>query len=251
VTQQHRLDKVETSLTPTQAMVLWLEEAMAHGSLQGFAHWLKDQPASAYPLMRLPRQVRQAVQDAHKGYPRPQIAIAVEQAERDVTFLFKLFLGVNARVLAARKADALGYLWLLERLRRLWGAQPAQLHKQAAPWREHALALAAEAYALAATVESLTQRYFGGRLVLFPAEADGVAQSTQGWDALLVMYTDQLYPLSAKQRKALVLTSELARASAASLAEHESAYLVAQAKAETLQLMGDFEGAARLVEPFF
>ena len=76
--QQHRLDRVETSLTPTQAMVLWLEEAMAHGSLQGYVHWLKEQPASAYPLMRLPAQVRKAVQDAHKGHPRPQLTRAID-----------------------------------------------------------------------------------------------------------------------------------------------------------------------------
>lgn len=129
--QAKRLDKLEGSLTPKQAMLLWLEEAQQHGSLQGHARWLKEQPDSAYPLSRLPRQVRQAVQEAHKGQPREQITAAVQRAERDVIFLFKLFMGVNARVLAARKEDALGYLWLLERLRRLWDAPRIRLRQEA------------------------------------------------------------------------------------------------------------------------
>lgn len=53
--------------------------------------------------MRLPRQVRQAVQDARKGRPKGDIAAAVERAERDVTFLFQLFMAVNSRVLVERR----------------------------------------------------------------------------------------------------------------------------------------------------
>ncbi len=53
--QAKRLDKVEGSLTPAQAMLLWLEEAQEHGSLQGYFRWVKEQPDSAYPLSRLPR----------------------------------------------------------------------------------------------------------------------------------------------------------------------------------------------------
>ena len=237
-----RLVKVEYSLTPKQAVVLWLEETLQHGSVQAYAHWLKDQPASAYPLFRRPGQVRQAVKDAMRGRPREVIERAVERAERDVTFLFKLFMAVNARVLVEQRTDALGYLWLLERLRRLWDAPPTVLRKEAAAWREHALLLVSEAYALAGMVEGLAQRYFGGHTLLFPAEAEGVAQATQAWDTLLAMYTDHLYLLPPKQRQALALTPEFARAGGCLLVSHDVEFLVAQAKAETLQLLGDYEG---------
>ena len=245
-----RLSKVEHSLTPKQAMLLWLEEAQQRESLQSYARWLKEQPDSAYPLSRLPRQVRQAVQEARKGQPREQITAAVQRAKRDVIFLFKLFMGVNARVLSARKEDALGYLWLLERLRRLWDAPRPRLRKDAATWREHALPLAGETYALATAIENVAQRYFGGLVPLFPAEAEGVAQATQAWDSLLEMYSDQLYPLPPKQRQALGLTPEIARAGSRLLVSHDVEYLVAQAKAETLQLMGDYDAAALLVDPY-
>ena len=231
-------------------MLLWLEETQQHGSLQGHARWLKEQPDSAYPLSRLPRQVRQAVQEARKGQPREQIAAAVQRAERDVIFLLKLFMGVNARVLAARKEDALGYLWFLERLRRLWDAPRPQLRQEASTWREHALPLAGETYALATAIEDVAQQYFGGHTPLFPAEAEGMVEATQAWDTLLAMYTDHLYLLPPKQRQALALTPEFARAGGCLLVSHDVEFLVAQAKAETLQLMGDYDGAARLVEPY-
>lgn len=110
--------------------------------------------------------------------------------------------------------------------------------------------LAGETYALATAIEDVARRYFEGLVPLFPAEAEGVAQATQAWDGLLEMYTDQLYPLPPKQRKALALTPEIARAGGGLLVSHDVAYLVAQAKAETLQLMGDYDGAATLVEPY-
>ena len=248
--QAKRLDKVEGSLTPKQAMLLWLEEAQPHGSFQSFARWLKEQPDSAYPMSRLPRQVRQAVQEARKGQPREAISAAVQRAERDVIFLFKLFMGVNARVLSARKEDALGYLWLLERLRRLWDAAAPQLRKDAATWREHALPLAGETYALATAIENIAQRYFEGLVPLFPAEAEGMAEAVQAWDTLLAMYNDLLGLLPAKQQRALALTPEMARAGSGLLVSHDVGFLVAQAKAETLQLMGDYDGAATLVEPY-
>ncbi|GEM_PF-6969160 len=250
MTLERRVAKVELTLTPAQAVVLWLEETLQHGSLRAYVHWLKEQPNSADPLVRLPRQVRQAVQDALKGYPKQHVAVAIERAERDVIFLYKLFMAVNARVLEARKADALGYLWLLERLRRLGDTPPAQLRKEAASWREHALPRAGEAYALAGAVEGLAERYFGGHTPLLPDEAEGLAQATQGWDALLAMYTDQLWKLPAKQQHALALTPEIARRGGAALAAHDSMSLVVLAKAETLQLLGDYKGAALLVEPY-
>ena len=85
---------------------------------------------------------------------------------------------------------------------------------------------------------------------LFPAEAEAVAQATQAWNTLLAMYTDQVEQLTPKQRQALTLTPEMARSAAQGLAQHNTTFLVAQAKGETLQLMGDYDGAARLVEPY-
>ena len=51
--QRTRLDKVETSLTPAQAVLLWMQEAHAFGSMRAYAEWVVEQPAASYPLYRL------------------------------------------------------------------------------------------------------------------------------------------------------------------------------------------------------
>ena len=57
-------------------------------------------------------------------------------------------------------------------------------------------------------------------------------------------------PRSPKQWRELALTSETVRAASLELARHDIGCLVAQAKVETLRLMGDYEEAAVLVEPY-
>ena len=247
---ERRLAKIEISLSPTQAVLLWLEEAHQHGSLQGYARWLKEQPEAAYPLVHLPRQVRNAVRDAARGQRRQDIDALILRAERDVTFLFKLFMEAHARVLDARKADALGTVWLLERLRRFSTATRQQLREEASTWRELALPLAAESFALTEMVETVERRYFGGHAVLFPDEADHLAQSNQCWNTVLALYADGLERLPAKQRAYVALRPETVCAAGKLLAAHDTQHAIAKAKAGTLQLMGDYAGAAALVDSF-
>ncbi len=66
-TNKQRLAKIETSLTPKQAVLLWMEEAHKAGSVHKYALSLKGQPDSAFPLVKLPKQVEQAVRDSMKG----------------------------------------------------------------------------------------------------------------------------------------------------------------------------------------
>ena len=50
-----RVEKLETGLTPKQAILLWLQEAHAFIAIAEYVHHLKDQPDSAAPpTARLP-----------------------------------------------------------------------------------------------------------------------------------------------------------------------------------------------------
>ncbi|GEM_PF-3611772 len=118
-----RLDKVEHSLTPKQPVVLWLEEARSYGFLRAYVASLTGQPLAAYPLEKLPEQVEAAVKDAYKRPPAKELWPYLDQARKDVAFLFELAMAVNARVLVARSTDALGYLWLL-----VWCGAPQAPH---------------------------------------------------------------------------------------------------------------------------
>ena len=61
---RRRLDKIEASLTPRQAVLLWLDEASRFGSMRAYVSSLQGQPTSAFPLFRLPEQVEQLVRDS-------------------------------------------------------------------------------------------------------------------------------------------------------------------------------------------
>jgi hypothetical protein len=66
---KRRLDKLEVSLTPKQAILLWMEEAHRHDTMEQYARSLKPGPDSAWPLAILPDKVSKAVEQAMKGRP--------------------------------------------------------------------------------------------------------------------------------------------------------------------------------------
>ena len=85
-----RVAKLETGLTPKQAIRLWLQEAHAFNTMEEYVHYLKGQPVSAAPLNKLTSQVEEGVIQALKGHSREDIGKAVHQAYKDVLFLFYL-----------------------------------------------------------------------------------------------------------------------------------------------------------------
>ncbi|MHB1345442.1 MAG: hypothetical protein ACYCX3_13955, partial [Thermoleophilia bacterium] len=104
--EKRRLDRIESSLSPTQAVVLWLEGAHRHGSLLAYARWLLDQPDDGYPLVKLPGQVADAVRAAMKGRRREDVFQEIRRAQKDVLFLFHLATNLNAWAL--ERAETLG-----------------------------------------------------------------------------------------------------------------------------------------------
>lgn len=98
MSQDRRLDKVEAALTPQQAVLHWMEEAHEHGSLLAYSLWLVDQADSAYPLVKMPRQVADAVRKQMKGHEREEIDRIIRLRQRDVLFLFHLHFLTNTHV---------------------------------------------------------------------------------------------------------------------------------------------------------
>ena len=118
-TNKQRLAKIETSLTPKQAVLLWMEEAHKAGSVHKYALSLKGQPDSAFPLVKLPKQVEQAVRDSMKGQKREWVDRALQRAIKDVIFLFKLQFQANIDFMREKQTISFILAWLLEKLRRL------------------------------------------------------------------------------------------------------------------------------------
>lgn len=117
--QDQRLGKLEHSLTPRQAVLLWMEEAHKLGSMHEFALTLKGMADSAFPLVKLPKQVEQSVRDSMKGQKREWVDRAVHTAIKDVIFLFKLQFQANIDLLREEQKLSIIISWLFEKLHRL------------------------------------------------------------------------------------------------------------------------------------
>jgi len=45
-----RLLKIETALTPQQAILLWIKEAHSHPTMENYAKWLSENPETRSPF---------------------------------------------------------------------------------------------------------------------------------------------------------------------------------------------------------
>ena len=93
-----RVAKLETGLTPKQAILLWFQEAHGFNTIFEYIHHLKSQPDSAAPIPRLTAQVAEPIKQTLKGQPREDINRAISQAHRDVLFLFFLHQQINGKL---------------------------------------------------------------------------------------------------------------------------------------------------------
>ena len=113
---KRRLDKLESNLTPKQAMLHWMAEAHQFGSLEEYARHMKTQPDNAWPLRRLGDQIRAAVEQTLKGRPKEEINRAQHQADLDVLFLFHLHQQANSRLAERDRYFATRSLLLVQQL---------------------------------------------------------------------------------------------------------------------------------------
>ncbi len=97
-----RIKKIETEscLTPKQAILLWFQEAHAFSTIEEYVSYLKTQPDGAAPIDKLTSQVYESVKQTLGRQPREEINKAVNQAYKDVLFLFYLHQQVNGKLLA-------------------------------------------------------------------------------------------------------------------------------------------------------
>ena len=112
-----RLDGVRSSLTPKQAVLLWMEEAHQFDSMEEYVVSLLDEPDSAYPLYRLPEQVEDATRNGMKGSPKPVTSEVVRDSVRDVIFLFFLHQESNKRIRLDERPYSLQALLLSTEMR--------------------------------------------------------------------------------------------------------------------------------------
>ena len=93
-----RLDDLEDSLTPCEAIICWLREVHEFESYASYCRWLLDQPDDSYPLVKTTRQVRAGVKSGHKGTPDVLLKDEMRRAEKEVIFLYYVQKELNLRL---------------------------------------------------------------------------------------------------------------------------------------------------------
>ena len=94
MTAERRLAALETSLTPTQLVLRWLDEAHAFGDLESYVRWQLAEPSFEGPLDRLAHEAAKGARASLRG-KRPEVVnAAVRTALRETVFRFDLVMRI-------------------------------------------------------------------------------------------------------------------------------------------------------------
>jgi hypothetical protein len=264
VTAPRRLAKLEGALSPKAATLLWLEEAHRFGSLLAYVRWLMDQPLSAAPLMRVPGQAEAGVMRALRGATHASSEAAARKAVRQAIFLVELVLGLNE---AAGETTRIGSLrfaisfWemrtvtleaQLEADRKL-ARFPGTATERVQRWHADVLALLTDLFVAEEARGLLEHRYLDGHPALFPDAAQdhlSLRGQVEGLTALgagileTLEYRGREHPARSPPRVDLDGLRAAAQAGAPDLA----AQVADAARCASLDVLGDHQGAAAIVE---
>jgi hypothetical protein len=173
VTLARRLDALESSLTPTQLVLRWLDEAHAHGSLEVALAAVIDVPPEDLPLNRLWREAAASARAAARSRGPDAMQRAVRKSVSETVFRFFVVLRANVTAQEAFEKEALvqaATSFVVAML--VTPERPPKNYetmlRQACAIR---LARVAELEAMAAARARAAERYLDGRELLFPGLA--------------------------------------------------------------------------------
>jgi hypothetical protein len=94
MTLERRVAKIEESLSPTQLVLRWLEEAHAFGDIEPYAASLLALDPPVAPLDRLAREATRGARAAMRGKRPELVDAAVRSALRETVFRFELVMRI-------------------------------------------------------------------------------------------------------------------------------------------------------------
>jgi hypothetical protein len=186
MTARRRLDKLEHSLGPTEAILRWIEEAHRFPSIVEYARATIDLPDSAQPSIRITEQVAAATRGTRKGRSDEELGLAVRRAIGDAVFLYQLVFILNQTAADFAQVAILRSLVLVGQLDHLVTEPLSQdlAARRADPdgargidtawrtWRASTEAFVRDVRVEQAARSTLDGRYFAGRSVLFADVAE-------------------------------------------------------------------------------
>jgi hypothetical protein len=168
-----RLAKIETSLTSTQLVLRWLDEAHAFGDLESYVRALLTD-ATEGPLDRLARESERSARADMRGKGGEALSKAIRSALRETFFRFELVTRINVTALELLEREVLMDAALAAQVGLLASEGRAARHRDPTHQERFACCrdlLAFRVRELRAAEEAHTrveERYLAGHVALFP-----------------------------------------------------------------------------------
>lgn len=241
-----RVSALEASLTPTQLVQRWLDEAHSQGSMSAYVDSILDDEPEDFPLNRLCREAEAGARAGIRGRAREQTDAAVRAALEQTAFRFELVLRINVRTheLIDRQVlvDAVlcGNLAMLASGNAPNAAGDPTVVEQLGSGRDLAIRHVIELHAFEEARSLVESRYLEGHPALFP---DGV-QEWEGQIAAterLAVMADRLAELDGAAPMELDVTDAIAARVPVYLED-----LAEPAKATALEKLGAGDRAMRI-----
>ncbi len=124
VTAERRLEAIEASLTPTQSVLRWLNEAHAYGSLEAYVDATLDEKPDDFPVNRLCREAEHCARATVGSRSPEQINRAIRKACREAIFRFELVNRINVSAHELLEKEGLVRVAILALLALLAGETP-------------------------------------------------------------------------------------------------------------------------------
>jgi hypothetical protein len=250
MTLRQRLARIQTSLTPKQAVLLWLKEVQ-HLENDDFLEKSCKCPMHEAPRVRVPEMAAKAVRDSlsTKGTKPELIARAELEAWKQADFLVVLVLKLNEEVLqnCQQSSPYLAFLWVQLR----WMGAQFDEHgvfnaTEWDHWRELLIDTLSRMWVLRATITAVSEQYYDCHSVLLLDQESSLNQCIEGAEVLAKVYNnlEGIGP-SWTAIDLVTLQSSIEAQVPATVCER-----VAGAKASTLRAIGEWKAAWDLVEPY-
>jgi hypothetical protein len=240
---EKRLTQIEDSLTPNQAVLLWLRQERQGKTMRDYVRSVVERPASASPSSRVARQVVAAIQAAMKGQDPVRIQQAARQAQMEADFLIVLVDLTNSEVLDQRRDVWFRIGLLLAMLTNTVFRDEDSSDELEAKLPE----FAAELFALQLAVERIQARYFSGECILAKDVKESLEQPTMFLRYFLAALDEELEEGGHPE---LMIDSVDFRKVVDDEASKKVLYVRALAKSVMLQDFGRGDAAKAVLRPY-
>jgi hypothetical protein len=193
MTIARRLASVEATLSPTELIVRWLDEAHAYGDIVTHARAMLEAESAETPLDRLAREADAGARASAKGRRSEAISEAARTAVRETVFRFDLVLRIlvtsherldrEALVDAVLAAQLALLLSMDKRERSREPAYPRRVEML----RDLALDRVGELRLAQQAREQVETRYLGGHPALFPDAVAAWEEQVRSTEAIAGM----------------------------------------------------------------